>query len=143
MSKFGLTVAIANGDPLLPGVLRRRLFDDGPEQRAIGLDPVADSLELRSVPLNEPHGAATFVVLARDLDGLQQTYRAKLLQAIFVDVDMFEAPAHLLSRERHVSEFRLRDANGFDIQDTVVDPEIVVTRSHALGVRHVALSSAE
>jgi hypothetical protein len=29
-SKLGLAVAIANRDPLLSRVLRRRLFDDGP-----------------------------------------------------------------------------------------------------------------
>src|SRR5579883_981619 len=134
------SVAITDRDPLLLGVPRRRLLDDGAQELAIGLDPVAYPPELRAVPLHEAHGAAAFVVGARELDGLKQAHRAELLQAAFVDVDVLETPADLLTGQRLIAELGLGDAYGFDVEYAIVDPEVVIPGADPLRIGHVPLA---
>src|SRR5262249_36075134 len=110
---------------------------------AIRVDPVADRVPLRAVPLLELHRAAALVVRARELDGLEQAERAQLLQARVVDVQVLEAPAHLFTGERALAELRLRDADRLDVQDRVLDAEVVVDAAEALGILEVALALVE
>src|SRR5262245_43716393 len=109
-SAFGR--AVAGRDVLLLGVLRRVLLDLGAHQLAVGLHPVGDHLPLGAVPLLELHQPRALVVEARDLDGRHQPRRAELLQALVVDVQVLDAPAHLLAGDRlALAELRLREAD--------------------------------
>ena len=58
----GLFAAIADGDVLFLGVLRRGLLDDGPQQGAVCTHPVADQHPLLTIPLLQPDRAAALVV---------------------------------------------------------------------------------
>src|SRR5712691_5403986 len=100
--------AVTRRDPLLLGVGGRRLLDHRPHDRLIRLDPVGDQLTFRSVPLLKLDRAAPLVVLAGDLDRLQETGGAQLLQTLLVDVQVLQPPPHLLSGQRLLAELRLR-----------------------------------
>ena len=58
------------------------------------------TFHLLAVPLQELDRAAALVVQARHLERLHQAGRAELLQALVVDVQVLEAPAHLLAGHR-------------------------------------------
>src|SRR5437773_6895851 len=58
--------AIARRDVLFLRVLRRRFLDHPAHQLAVRGDPVGDHLPLGAVSLQELHGAAAFMVHARD-----------------------------------------------------------------------------
>src|SRR3984893_11408115 len=101
-SLFG---AITRRDPLLLRVRRRRLLDLRTHDRLVRLDPVRDEVPLLSVPLLELHRSASLVVRAGHLDRLQETGGSELLPALVVDVQVLQAPAHPLSRQRFLAEF--------------------------------------
>src|SRR5687768_17776184 len=82
------------------GVLGRRRLDHGAHDRLVGRDPVADDLPLLTVPLLELDRAAALVVEARELEGLHEADRAELLQALLVNVQVLQGPAHLLAGDR-------------------------------------------
>src|SRR5574341_1994936 len=111
--------AVAGRQLLLAGVLRGRLLDLGTHDRLVARDPVADHLPLSSVPLLELDRAAALVVEARHLDRLQQVERAELLQALLVDLQVLDAPAHLLAGERTLAVLGLRGADRFGGQDSL------------------------
>src|SRR6516225_11764919 len=92
--------AIARRDALFLRVRQGRLLDDRTQQRTVGLHPVADHVPLLAVPLLEAHGAAAFMIRAGQLERLDETECAELFQARIVEIQMLEAPAHLLARER-------------------------------------------
>src|SRR4030095_16711921 len=64
--------AVALGDVVLLGVLRRALLDQRPHQLLVGLDPVADDLPLRPIPLLELYRATALVIGAGDLQRLDE-----------------------------------------------------------------------
>src|SRR2546430_17587087 len=63
-----------------------------------GLDPVRDDVPLLAVPLLDQDRAAALVVLARDLDRVREALHPDLLEALLGQVQVLEAPAHLLGR---------------------------------------------
>src|SRR6478672_2057177 len=110
--------AVAGSDALLLRVLRGVRLDHGTHQLAVGLHPVGQHLPLRAVPLLELHQAGAFVVVARDLDGRHQAGRAELLETLVVDVEVLDAPAHLLAGDRlALPVLSLREADRLDGDD--------------------------
>src|SRR5947207_6730780 len=63
-----------------------------------GLDPVRDDVPLLAVPLLDQDRAAALMVLARDLDRVREALHPDLLEALLGQVQVLEAPAHLLGR---------------------------------------------
>src|SRR6266568_1907691 len=102
--------AVTRGNPLLLRVCGRRLLDHRPHDRLIGLDPVGDEIPFLPVPLLELDRASPLMVHAGDLDRLQEAEGAELLQALLIDVQILQSPAHLLARQRLLSELRLSGA---------------------------------
>src|SRR5713226_10039637 len=101
---LSLLGAVTRGNPLLLRVRGRRLLDHRPHDRLIGLDPVGDEVPFLPVPLLELDRAPPFVVHAGDLDRLQEADGAQLLQALIVEVQVLQAPTHLLARQRLLAE---------------------------------------
>src|SRR5712692_3718220 len=108
LSLFG---AVTQADSLLLRVRGRRVFDHRTDDRLVRLDPVGDQLPLLAVPLLELDRSTAFVVRAGNLDRLQEVVGAELLQALLVQVQVLQAPAHLLARQRLLSKLRLRCAD--------------------------------
>src|SRR5438309_3011903 len=88
--------AVARGDLLLAGVLGGAILDHLSHQRAITGHVVGELREFRAVPLLELDHARPFVVETARLHGREQSGCTELLQARLVEVDVLEAPAHLL-----------------------------------------------
>src|SRR6266508_1658005 len=59
--------AVARGDALLLGVLRRGLLDHRPHDGLVGANPVGEGVPLPAVPLQEFDRPAPFMIHARDL----------------------------------------------------------------------------
>src|SRR4030095_1555383 len=106
--------AVALGDVVLLGVLRRALLDQRTDQLLVGLDPVADDLPLRSVPLLELHRAASLVVGAGDLQRLDESCRPDRRAPRRVEVQVLQTPADLLAGERLLAELALSDPDRLD-----------------------------
>src|SRR5712691_3490527 len=96
--------AVTLRDPLLLRVRGCRVFDQRANDRLVRLDPVGDQLPLLSVPLLELDRPASLVVHAGDLVRLQEVVGAELLQALLVQVQILQTPAHLLARQRLLAE---------------------------------------
>src|SRR5918994_2514722 len=141
-SKASPLYTIARRDLALRGVLRRGLLDLGPHDRLVARDPVADHLPLLSVPLLELHRAAAFVVEARDLHRLHQVEGAELLEALLVDLQVLDAPAHFLAAERPLAELRLRGAHGLGGENALDHAAVEVLLADAVAVLHVAALAA-
>src|SRR5690349_13013167 len=110
--------AVARRDALFLRVLRGVRLDLGAHQLAIGLHPVGDHLPLGAVPLLELDQARALVVHARDLERRHEARGAELLQALLVEVQVLDAPAHLLAGDRlALAVLRLRQADGLDRDD--------------------------
>src|SRR4051794_35770113 len=110
--------AIARGDALFLRVLGGVLLHLGAHQLAVGLHPVGQHFPLRAIPLLELHQSRAFVVQARHLERRHQTDSAELLQALLVDVQVFDTPAHLLARDRlALAELVLRVADRLGSDD--------------------------
>src|SRR6185503_16072375 len=133
---------IAQRELLLGGVLRGRSFDLRPHDGLVARDPVADDFPLLSVPLLELDGAAPLVVEARHLHRLHQVERAELLQALLVDLQVLDPPAHLLAGERALAELRLRGADRLGGQDSLDHAAVEVLLADAALVLHVAASAS-
>src|ERR1700752_3184109 len=132
--------AIPGRDALLLGVLRRGGLDHGTHQALVRLDPVADPLPLLAVPLLELHLAAAFVVGAGHLERLHEAGSAQLLQALLVDVQVLEAPAHLLAGHRlALAVVPLRGAHRLGGEDRPQHAAVVVDRAQARLVLELAL----
>src|SRR6266498_4625092 len=134
--------AVARRDPFLLGVGGRGLLDHRAHDRLVRLDPVGDDVPLLAVPLLELDRAAPLVIHAGDLDRLQESNGAELLQALLVDVQVLQAPAHLLASERLLAELRLGGADRLRVQDAVNDAPVVIDRAETREVLQVPLVPA-
>src|SRR5512144_858304 len=88
---------VTRRNPLLLRIGGRRLLDQRADDRLVRLDPVRDHLPFCPVPLLELDRAAPLVIHAGELDRLQESNGAQLFQALLVDVQVLQAPAHLLT----------------------------------------------
>src|SRR6266566_3431033 len=136
---LSLLGAVTRSDSLLLRVRGRRLLDHRPHDRLIGLDPVSNEVPFLPVPLLELDRAAPLMVHAGDLDRLQEAEGPEFLQALFVDVQILQAPAHLLARQRLLAELRLSRADGLRVQDAVDDAAVVIHLAEAVHVFEAAL----
>src|SRR6478752_10331193 len=98
MGRLPFLAAIAQRDLLFGRVLGRALLDHLLGQRAVARHERCQRLEFLAVPLLELDHARAFMIGAARLDRREQAGRAKLLQPRFGEVEMLEAPAHLLGR---------------------------------------------
>src|SRR5216683_5685822 len=62
------------------------------------LDPVRDDVPLLAVPLLDEHGTVALVVFARDLHRVREALHAELVEGGVGEIQVLEAPAHLLAR---------------------------------------------
>src|SRR5439155_10240291 len=111
-----------------------RLLDGGPldlrpDDVAHRSDPVGDDVPLLAVPLLDQHGPAALVVLAGDLDRMREALHAELLEPLLGQVEVLEAPAHLLAGERLVAELRHRGADRLGREHRVDDAAVVERRA--------------
>ena len=72
------------------------------------------------------------MVGAGDLQRRHQSFGAELLDALGGDVEVLDAPAHLLAGQRLAAELALGDADRLDRQDAGDETPVVVDRPHAL-----------
>src|SRR2546423_13385697 len=79
-------------DAFLARIRGRPLEDQREQQVAIGLDPVADSVPLLAIPLDNLRRTATLVVAHRQFQRLHKAVDAQLLEPRVVDVEMLETP---------------------------------------------------
>src|SRR4029450_3183440 len=134
--------AVALGDVVLLGLLPPPLLDQRTDQLLVGLDPVADDLPLRSVPLLELHRAASLVVGAGDLQRLDESCRPDRRDPRRVEVQVLQTPADLLAGERLLAELALSDPDRLDRHDPGEDAAVVIEAPDPLLVDHVALAGA-
>src|SRR5581483_4664742 len=132
--------AVARRDVLLLGVLLRVLLDHRRQELLVGRVVVGDDLPVLAVPLLDAGLVCALVVMAGELDGLQHAFEAERLQAVSREVEVLEAPAHLLAGERLVAELPLCSADRLDAQHGVDETavvehlgEVVLGRCLALG----------
>src|SRR6267142_7131058 len=95
-----LLAAVALRVAELLGLVGSGQFDLRAQHVLHGLDPVRDDVPLLAVPLLDEERAAALVVLARDLDRVGEALHADLFEALLGQVQVLEAPAHLLGRRR-------------------------------------------
>src|SRR5919197_147450 len=136
-----VVVAVARVDALFLRVLRGIRLHLGTHELAVRLHPVRDDLPLRAIPLLELHQARAFMVQARYLERRHEADGAELLQALVVDVEMLDAPAHLLAGDRlALAELLLGDADRLYRDDAGDDAARVVDRAEARLVLELALA---
>ena len=83
------------------------------------------------------------MVLAGELHRLQHALEAQFLDALGGEVEVFEAPAHLLARQRLVAELLLRGANGLHAEHRVDDAAVVEHLSEVVLGGRLALGDDE
>src|SRR5437764_1071701 len=133
--------AVARSDALLLRVLRRVGLDLLAHQLAVRLHPVGEHFPLRAVPLLELHQARALVVEAGHLERRHEADRTQLLQALVVDVQVLDAPAHLLAGDRlALAELRLGEADRLGGHDARHHAARVVDRAEARLVLELALA---
>src|SRR5690242_5206657 len=133
--------AVARRDAFFLRVLRGVRLDLGAHELAIGLHPVGDYLPLGAVPLLELDEARALMVHARYLERRHEARGAELFQALVVDVQVLDAPAHLLAGDRlALAELVLREANRLHRDDAGDDAARVVDRAEARLVLELALA---
>ena len=98
------------------------------------------TFHLLAVPLLELDRAAALVVGAGHLERLHEAGGAELLQPRLGDVEVLDAPADLLGRQRLLAVLLLRLADRLDGDDAVHDAAVVVDRADARLVLHLALA---
>src|SRR5262245_26706304 len=95
--------AVALSVAELLALLDRGRLELGPHHLAHGRDPVGDDVPLLAVPLLDEHGTVALVVLAGHLDRVREALHAELIEPRLREVQVLEAPAHLLAGERLVA----------------------------------------
>src|SRR5258705_5699765 len=120
--------AVAHRVAELLALLDRRRLDLRPDDVAHRRDPVGDDGPLLAVPLLDQDGTAPLVVLAGDLDRVREALHADLVEPLLGQVEVLEAPADLLARERLVAVLRHRRSDRLGRQHRV-DEAAVVERS--------------
>src|SRR6516225_6681895 len=109
----------AGRDLLLGRILCRGLLDHGRDHAVVASVLVGRDLPVLAIPgLDAPH-ARTLVVGAGYLDRPQLALEAELFDAFGGEVEVLEAPAHLLAGERLLAEPLLRGADGLDAEHGV------------------------
>src|SRR5574344_2831639 len=127
-------VTAAYLDVFLLGVFLAVLFHQRVDHALVGLVPVGDHFKLAAVPLGNACPVGAHVVVAAGLDGAQHLAKAQFVQALLRQVQVFQAPAHLLGRHGlALAELFLGGAHGFHLQHG---------DHHAPGVRQRADAAA-
>src|SRR6185503_5878893 len=104
--------AIAQRDLLFSRVLGSTFLDHLFGQRAVARHERRQRLEFLAVPLLELDHARAFMIGAAGFDRGEQARSAELLQPRFAQVEVLEAPAHLLRRHHlALAEMVLRHAD--------------------------------
>src|SRR5262249_20493210 len=99
---------------LFSRVLGRRFLHHRSDHRVVGRDPIRRDIPLLAVPSLDPARARALVIGAGHLDRPQLALESELLEAIGGEVEILEAPAHLLAGERLLAEPLLRGADRLD-----------------------------
>src|SRR5436305_6857052 len=105
-SAFG--VALAHLQVLLGGVLAGLRLHHRTQQRRVGQVPAGAVVPARAVPGVDAVAVRALVVAAGRGERLHHSFDAQRLDAGGVDVQVLEAPAHLLAGERLRAEPALR-----------------------------------
>ena len=92
----------------------RAVFDHRLTSLLVRLDPVGDEVPLLAVPLLDARPAEPSWSAQDTLIGAHQAVEAELLEPLVVEVQVLEAPAHLLAGHRLVAELALRGADRLD-----------------------------
>src|SRR5882762_1771148 len=132
--------AVALRVPELLALLDRRRLDLRPDDFAHGRDPVRDEGPPLAVPLLDEDRAVPLVVLAGDLDRVHEALHPELVQTRLGEVEVLEAPADLLTRERLVAVLGHRGADRFGGEHRVDDTAVVERRAHVLLLPAAALA---
>src|SRR5574344_57176 len=110
-------VTAAYLDVFLLGVFLAVLFHQRVDHALVGLVPVGDHFKLAAVPLGNACPVGAHVVVAAGLDGAQHLAKAQFVQALLRQVQVLQAPAHLLGRHGLAfTKFFLGSAHGFYLQ---------------------------
>src|SRR5690606_4377608 len=112
----------------------RRLLVERPDDVLFRLNPVGQDLPLLAVPLLDLRAAATLVVGAAHPHRLQQIGEAKRVDTLRREVQVLDAPAHLLTGERLLAVLLLRGAHGFGYEHGIHDAAIVADAAEIVAV---------
>src|SRR6516225_2885429 len=114
---WGCSTTLARRDVLVLRILRRKLLHQTVDVRLVGLVPIGSDLPLRTVPLHDARPVRAHVVRAAGLDRSHDLAEAECLETVRRQVQVLEAPAHLLGRhDLSLAEFLLRGANRLHLQ---------------------------
>src|SRR5271166_6393609 len=127
---------------VLFGVGFGRLVDQRLDLRCVRADEVADLRPFRAVPLLHEGRRMAVVVGASRLERNRETIEADRLEAGGVDVEIFEAPAHVLAGHDLLAGDLLRLGDGFGDQHRIVDAAIVEHLAE-LVLRRLALARVD
>src|SRR2546428_12521554 len=100
--------AVAHRVTELLGLVDGRRFELRPYHLANRLDPVGDDVPFLAVPLLDERLPVPLVVLAGPPQRAHHALHPQLFQPLLGDVEVLEAPAHLLAGERLVAVLRHR-----------------------------------
>src|SRR5262249_32043083 len=103
MPVLALLRAVAGGDLLLRRVLAGRRLHQRLDDRVVPGEPVGDHVPLLAVPLVHAAEPRAFVVGTGHLERSDHALEAELLDAVGGEVEVLEAPAHLLAGHRLVA----------------------------------------
>src|ERR1051325_11044934 len=109
----------ADRELLVGRVLGRGVLDERLDHVVIRGVPVRRDAPVLAVPGLDAAGAGALVVGAAHLDRLENAIEAELLDACRGDVEVLEAPAHLLAGQRLVAVVRLGGADRLDAEHAV------------------------
>ena len=82
------------------------------------------------------------MVLAGDVDGMEQALRADLLDVSRFELQVLKAPSELVARQHAFAEFFLSLAHSFNGQNAIQDAEVVVNAADARLVSEITFSGA-
>src|SRR5262245_24224869 len=108
-----------DGKLLVRRVLGRGVFYERLDDVVVRGVPVRRDAPVLAVPGLDTAGARALVVGAAHLDRLEHAFEAELLDAIGGNVEVLQAPAHLLAGHRLVAVVRLRGADRLDAEHAV------------------------
>src|ERR1051325_11548045 len=103
VSAIGSVGEAADRELLVGRVLGRGLLDQRLDHVVVRGVPVRRDAPVLAVPGPDAAGAGALVVGAAHLDRLEHAVEAELLDAVGPDVEVFQAPAHLLAGHRLVA----------------------------------------
>src|SRR5262249_46651208 len=99
---------------LLGRVPSRSFFDHGADYAIVAGVPVGRNLPVLAVPGLDASGARALVVLAGHLDRVQLVFEAELLEPLRGEIEVLEAPTHLLTGHGLLAEPLLGGADRLD-----------------------------